>query len=563
MITGVASEMEEKSVLDWDIYDLGVPYTQGSTAVCSSTGQYAGKGQPLLREMFYKQEGDAEDEDVLMRFNLVKVKKEMITRRGPGGDESNKDVREQKVERNVVAINLKGYIFSSEQCYAFAEVLKVNTTIETLKIAPPRKMSSYPAWWEMTEDSACSIIQAMGKNTSILNLELEKMRFGEGGADLLASMLRTNKSCLELGLNDCSLKRREAEEISLALRYNTTLKRLSVARNDLESQGGEALVSFLEENSTLESLNLFKTGITTDVVGKIAGALRTNANIRLNELYLGCHKFEGSAFQELSSALQVCTTLKTLNLHFSILINSREVCEKHLAVALGSGKCSLTRLDLSRNSMSSKGVEGIFVALTKNSTLKHLNISSNNFFEQMKPLDLVRLPSRVALSCRKMLEGNTTLESINVQTCLCGEQDTKEVVKAFPKNKTLRELKGSWLGDVQEFLLERLIAAPRLVPLMLDENDVQLKNSWRFLLRAGLKIPNLQTLSNEAIAKAIHEMWLEKLLAFAMGYHKRLGGAQGGGAVASAEGGGALASPVYRLGDSLIALVGEMFMRMT
>lgn len=538
--------MEEKSVLDWDIYDLGVPYNQGSTAVYPGAGYYAGKGRPLLRAMFYKEDGVPEDEDDVMRFNLVKVKTELTARLGPSGDESNENVREQKVERKVVAINLKGYSFGSEQCYALAEVLQVNTTIEMLKIAPPKKMTE-------AEDSACSIIRAMGKNSSILKLDLEKMKFGEAGADLLASMLRTNTVCLELGLNECNLKYREAEEIGLALRCNTTLKRLSVARNDLQSQGGEALVSFLEENSTLESLNLFKTGITTDVVGKISGALRSNANICLNELYLGCHKFEGRAFQDLCSALQVCTTLKTLNLYCSMLTDSKEDCERHLAMALGSGKCSLTRLDLSRNSMSSEGIEGIFSSLTKNSTLKHLNISANNFSEQMS--QVLFPPSRIARSCRQMLECNTTLESINLRTCLCGEEDTIEVLKAFPKNKTLRELRGSFLDGLHQSLLERLVAAPRLVPLMLDDNDVQLAKSWPFLVNAGLKIsiPDLQTRSNEDIAQAIHEMWHEKLLAFAMGHHKRLSGAQGGGAVAS---------PVYLLGDSLVALVGDMLFGM-
>lgn len=540
-------------MLDWDIFDWGVPATQ---EVHHGAGIFEKKGVSLLRGLGVSQ--------LNHKFAVREVKAGAVAR-GLGVNQSNEGVEVAEVDaRRLFSINLGGCRISSEGCFALAEVLKANSTIKELKIAPHRQSI-------VAEEAACSIIESMGHNASIWKLELKRMKFGEAGADAISSMIHSNSVLTELDLDESNLGRREADRIGEVLRGNTTLKRLGVGRNDLGSGGGAALVGLLEENNTLEGINLFNTSIGSDAVCKIADALRANSNIRLKELYLGSNCLEAHAFKDLSSALQVCTALKSLSLFATISRKETKECERYLAMALGSGNCSLTSLDLSGNRMTSGGLEDVMIALTKNSTVRRLNVSSNN--DRMRTLECPgegELPTKYAVACRRMLEANTTLQSINIKTSMCGEKDTAEVLRAMVKNKHLRELRASKMMRLENHLAEILIQNPRVVPLMLDEDDVLLSNAWMTLENAGveifssfdmqardasqLSIPDRKRgpapRSNEVISNALHEIWRVKLLAFAMGCHKRLGGGQGGGTKSS---------PVYALSEGLVALVSHMF----
>ncbi|KAF4094483.1 hypothetical protein G5714_024644 [Onychostoma macrolepis] len=257
----------------------------------------------------------------------------------------------------------------------------------------------------LTNKSCSAVATVLGSDTKLKELNLSNNNLQDSGVKLLCTELLNIKCKLEiLSLRKCGLTEESCSALATVLRSNPSLKELDMSNNNLQDSGVKKLQNGLENtNCTLQKLRLSNCSITEEGYKALASALRSNLS-HLIELDLTGNDPGQSGVKELSDLLQdpncqlktlrfvgpaaddVCQyvtgivgenplLLRELNLSECELGDTRV---NQITALLQDKHCKLNTLILRKCGLTEESCSALATVLRSNSSLKELDMSSNN-----------------------------------------------------------------------------------------------------------------------------------------------------------------------------------------
>uniref|UniRef100_A0A8C2KNZ5 NACHT domain-containing protein n=1 Tax=Cyprinus carpio TaxID=7962 RepID=A0A8C2KNZ5_CYPCA len=276
--------------------------------------------------------------------------------------------------------------------------------------------------------------------------ELQKFKKSDECLIRLSAVIKNSKIAL---LNDCDLTDRSCSALATVLASDTSLKELNMNNNNLQDPGVKLLCTGLENlKCELEILRLSDCGITEEGYKALASALRSNPS-HLIELDLTGNDPGQSGVKELSDLLQdpncklktlrflspdaeeACQyvtgvvgknplLLKELNLSENELGDTRV---NQITALLQDKHCKLNTLQLHGCGLTEESCSALATVLRSNSSLKELDMSSNNLQD-----------SGVKKLRNGLEDTNCTLEKLGLSDCSITEEGYKALASALRSN---------------------------------------------------------------------------------------------------------------------------------
>ncbi|KAL6491418.1 hypothetical protein MHYP_G00017630, partial [Metynnis hypsauchen] len=398
-------------------------------------------------------------------------------------------------------------ILSSEEVLDELDLKKYRTSEEGYRrlipaVAACRKAQL--AGCKLSRDSfetICSALQSANCPLKDLDLSFNDLR--DSGVELLSAGLKSPHCKLEiLRLAGCKLSRDSFETICSALQSaNCPLKDLDLSSNDLQDSGVELLSAGLKSpHCKLETLRLAGCKLSRDSFETICSALQS-ANCPLKDLDLSSNDLQDSGVELLSAGLKsphckletlrlagcklsrvsfetICSALqsancplKDLDLRFNDLQDS--VVEL-LSAGLKSPHCKLETLRLASCNLGSEACEILSSVEQSDSSLKELDLSSNDLQDSGVKLLSVGLKSSY---CK--------LEILRLSGCMVTYKGCSSLASALKSNPShVRELDLSYNhpGKSGVKLLSDLLEDPHCAL-----EKLQVDHGGKIRMKPGLK----------------------------------------------------------------------------
>ena len=214
--------------------------------------------------------------------------------------------------------------------------------------------------------------------------------------DLLAKAVPTMFRLEELWLTSNPIGSGGAVEVIKAL-CGSGVEQLFLSNAGIGEPDCEALCELLKSSHSLQLLRIIKNNLSSESVASIITGLSHNSS--LTKLYISNSHFSMANVDSLASILR------------------------------DQSKCTPTELVLKSCHISGKGASELAAALSKNSTLKQLNLNHN-------PIGV-----EGAYSMSDMLQHNTSLEKLDLCDDSVGEEGVRQLINSLKHNQTLRELR--------------------------------------------------------------------------------------------------------------------------
>ena len=305
---------------------------------------------------------------------------------------------------------------------AIAKAIKANNTVE--------------GYWlkrnQLTKPGVQLILEALRTNTSVTTLDLVQNDLGPEGAEILYNLLKDNNPNTEsnsttdeklrsfsdvvsnttISKNSQNVNNNNAnnantnnnhndndkkneESVQVVPYNNTHLKHIYLSGNNFGVEGVPFITKLIQENSSITHLYLDLNNLGDDGLIKLSEAFRTPNHI--DTLALQSNNITDISFSHFFNILTAASnkTLKVLNFGYSkstkimsgkpnrITDNGLESLEKFLATQFYSDsyfedhRRGLIDLSLANNLITDSGVETIARGLTKNNTLRFLDLQNN------------------------------------------------------------------------------------------------------------------------------------------------------------------------------------------
>jgi hypothetical protein len=405
---------------------------------------------------------------------------------------------------------------------AFTQGLRHNSTLKTIILS-----SNY-----LYCKGVCALMDALQGNTTLENLSLARCQIAGPGGKAVAEWLQCNTTLRRLNLAVNHIGDEGATAMAKALGCNSTLQLLQLGCRDFSPTGAEVFAeSGLRNNSSLTALDL--AGLSGGASGIILRQLCSNTTLE----YLNISSFQEIVDEHLGPLvhfLQTNRTLKHLNIekcvysglnaNFPSTTSYESVCD---ALAANT---SLRGLRIS----SDKEQTDILLAemLMKNTCLLSLTVESSQNIHHLHTLAAIR--SHPTLQSAKFLRMSETFclpevydkkcaliagivrDNVHIKELVTGPSSDFDVYGPAKAQKDGRN------GGIQ--IGKALLDVPRYHTLNLDLHDMHM---WPEAVSLGLpewdKYHNKITWSDDNVQRYIRCLHLDKILAFVMCQHARLG----------------------------------------
>ena len=230
---------------------------------------------------------------------------------------------------------------------------------------------------------------------------------------ILALQSNTTLTNLNLGCNN--LQPNHYQLLAIILRTNKTLLRLSLAYN--QSEGIENVFEALEVNTALTKLNLHKKSSLP--IPELSRLLRTNKALKilnLSETYL-------KDITELAASIAENKTLTQLDLSFNDkMTNFQKIIQNK----------SITSLDLSATYICGKDPDFLGNLLTENNSLTELNFQANMGGAQLYDIKMNQIMNGLVEGLSK----NTSLTKLDLGDNSLSSENQSRILKAISGSLT-------------------------------------------------------------------------------------------------------------------------------
>ena len=268
-------------------------------------------------------------------------------------------------------------------------------------------------------------------NENFAFIELGKNLLKDSGAIKLVKRIMKSTSIVHLDLSSNEISVEGSEIILKLLGNHTSLSSLDISsheglhRNRLALLGSQAVGRLLTTSPVLSILNIAGTGIGPDGIEYIITGL--NNNHILSSLNLSNNNLGWKCIEKLAYTI-VGTDLKELSLASNKLEN--EGCESLSLMLSGGykGYCTVIKLDISQNDITTSGLSKLFAALRINSQVKQLDLKKNDFSRGL------------STNLLQFLEENFTLEWLDMSHCSIDDNGLDGIKEGLIKNLALKSL---------------------------------------------------------------------------------------------------------------------------
>lgn len=280
-------------------------------------------------------------------------------------EKTEKSKTQEDLNRRLQAYDAEFRDISPEVMIQIANALKNNTKCKHLNLKN---------YFSQDRQPATRLREALETNSTLQQLHLSNVDFGDSSIEPICEALKKNKTMLVLSLMFIPFGENGCKALGEALEQNATLQTLYLIDNQFEEAGCKALKKALEKNSTLIHLH-----ISTNPIGDAgAKALATTKQMQLLELNLLDADIGDIGAEAISELLRVNNKLLSLELHHNRIKCKGAIC---LSAALMENKNSsqLRRLHLQDNQIGDDGIKAIGELMKSNTKLNFLSVRSNLF----------------------------------------------------------------------------------------------------------------------------------------------------------------------------------------
>ena len=262
---------------------------------------------------------------------------------------------------------------------------------------------------KINSQNAVNLFRSLEHNTSLKELRLSRnSQLVEGDSEAVGCaierMLNVNKTLKILNLRSCGFTSEAATNFANGLAHNCSIERVDLCYNQISSTGAASIFRSLEHNTSLKELDL-------------------SGN---SQLAKGDSEAVGCAIERM---LNVNKTLKILNLRGCGFPSEAAT---NFANGLAHN-CSIERVGLCYNQISSTGAASIFRSLEHNTSLKELDLSGNS---QLAKGD----SEAVGCAVERMLNVNRTLKVLYLRECNVTDSTAEHITAGLTKNTSLVKL---------------------------------------------------------------------------------------------------------------------------
>jgi Ran GTPase-activating protein (RanGAP) involved in mRNA processing and transport len=256
-----------------------------------------------------------------------------------------------------------------------------NELIEILTLQSPPSRLEYLnlSSTHLGPRAAQMLASLLRNNRSIQVLLLSNNALGAKTIKVIAPELASNPSLKTLDLSYNSIKHKGAS--SLAKAFNpyqnsmiSTLKVLDISGNKIAAQGMQALCEALAVNRCIEELRLGTNNLEKKGAAYLAHVLKYNYTLKILDLQCNDIGPDGASLL-IEQLMEENQTLESLNLAWN---GVGSIVAKEVAQVLKRNE-SLTNVDLKGNDITSDGVSSLAEALSFNTSLRKLNLMHNKF----------------------------------------------------------------------------------------------------------------------------------------------------------------------------------------
>jgi Ran GTPase-activating protein (RanGAP) involved in mRNA processing and transport len=316
-------------------------------------------------------------------------------------------------------------------------------------------------------------------NTTVEELSIRHSEITLQGAESMAAVLRFHPRLQEFRLIDCQLQPGALARLCQGLQYNSTMERLYLINTEIGVDGAHIVASMLKDTKCgIRELYLCENNLGDEGVAVLTKGICENQTLRMLDLRSNFLSCEGA--MSLQGLLVNNKVLMGLNLGNN---NLRDAGVSALSRGLQHSSCRLQKLDLSENSITSTGANGLANMLYYNRSLRELNLGFNP------------LGDDGATSIAIALQRNRTLHWLSLRRCLITNAGAMAFANTLPNMSGLKELimvKNSIDHTGTSALLEGLRRNMELEYLHVEEKISEPVNKeivhWIRLNKAGRRI---------------------------------------------------------------------------
>ncbi|KAM9772464.1 NACHT, LRR and PYD domains-containing protein 12-like isoform 9-T9 [Syngnathus typhle] len=313
-----------------------------------------------------------------------------------------------------------------KSCEALASVLSSPCSLRELNLSDN----------DLGDDGLEALAAGLAKPQCALQvLELEWCKLSKKSCEALASVLSSPCSLRELNLGENDLGDDGLEALAAGLaKPQCTLQVLKLQWCKLSKKSCEALASVLSSPCSLRELDLSYNDLGDDGLEALAAGL-AKPQCTLQVLRLQLCKLSKKSCEALASVLSSPGSLRELDL------SHNDLCDdglEALAAGLAKPQCALQVLTLWTCKLSKKSCEALASVLSSPSSLRELDLSSNNLRDD----GLETLAAGLA-------KPQCTLQVLKLRECNLSKKSCEALASVLSSPCSLRELDLGYndLGD--------------------------------------------------------------------------------------------------------------------
>ena len=416
-------------------------------------------------------------------------------------------------------LNMSHNTISVKGAKELADVIQVNKTLRSLDISycgiPDNGIVVISESYKSSKTLQNLIVSWNNNqsfvNTGVLSCDVANTKLRNTGVQLLCNFLYNNFVKIKLlNISSNQISDDGTLIISGYLKDIDTLQQLNMSHNKISVNGAKILADAIQANATLQILDISYCGISDDGVVDISDGLKNNNS--LQTLKMSHNKITSKGPKALAEAIQVNTTLQTLDISYcgipddgvvvisescknnktlqKLIISWKSSQDDTVVIDIGQDKCcdlankkidnigaqivsnffsfsvKTTKLNISKNNISSDGVVTISECLTNNKSLQELNLSHNiiaadganmiagaiTMNKTLEEIDIshnnVSGDGIIAIS--NCIIKNTTLKVLNISHNAIDKERATALAEAISINKTLARIDISHCGIPDE-----------------------------------------------------------------------------------------------------------------
>ena len=361
-----------------------------------------------------------------------------------GGDGIAKYINELKevLQTNTKLLSLKLCNINDDGAINIAEVIQMNTTIQTLD------MSSNG----ILNDGAISISDGLKSNISLKQLIVSKNEITSEGPKYIAEAIQVNTTLEQLDLSYNKISDNGTAAISDGLKSNSKLQRLNISHNSITNVGIKKIAEAIQVNSTLQDINISKNHISIEGLLLFMEAVKNNCtlqvvNITHNNVTRSGFTRIKQCIENLQHPVQIIASWNEINKNRELVTKISTSCAPdnieedvwsfkeydcdHLVMCLS--EClkeddTLKKLNISGNSISDDGATAISDGLKINNSLQELNMEYN------------KISNKGAKRIAEAIKVNTTLKILNINDNTISDDGVVSISDSLKSNNSLQEL---------------------------------------------------------------------------------------------------------------------------